>query len=62
MTQNRLFSLNREDEFRVAFAHIGDLRSLLPEDVHIMALTAILSMHLTSHDQLSMRDMAVIPI
>ena len=30
----------RGDNFRVAFSHIGDLRSILPDDVRILALTA----------------------
>ena len=28
------------DEFRTAFAHIGELRSLIPSRVNILALTA----------------------
>jgi bloom syndrome protein len=28
------------DDFRMAYAHIGDLRSILPSSVNIMALTA----------------------
>ena len=28
------------DEFRTTFAHIGDIRSLIPNTVNIMALTA----------------------
>ena len=30
----------RGDDFRVAFSQIGDLRSILPEGVHMLALTA----------------------
>ena len=30
----------RGDDFRVAFARIGDVRSILPNNVHILALTA----------------------
>jgi bloom syndrome protein len=30
----------RGDDFRMAYAHIGDLRSILPSSVNIMALTA----------------------
>ena len=35
-----LFYLCRGDTFRVAFSHLGDIRSVLPEHVHVMALTA----------------------
>jgi len=30
----------RGDDFRVAFSHIGDLQSIVPQNVHILALTA----------------------
>ena len=35
-----LFYLCRGDTFRVAFSHLVDIRSVLPEHVHVMALTA----------------------
>lgn len=30
----------RGDKFRMAYAHLGDMRSLLPSNVNVMALTA----------------------
>ena len=30
----------RGDDFRVEFAHLGEIRSLVPDSVHMMALTA----------------------
>ena len=32
--------LNRGESFRKEFSHLGDVRSLIPETVHVMALTA----------------------
>ena len=29
----------RGDDFRLTFAQIGDLRSIIPENVHVLALT-----------------------
>ena len=40
VTHIMYFILCRGDDFRVAFARIGDLCSVLPEGVHILALTA----------------------
>ena len=31
---------NRGDSFRVAYSQLGDIRSLLPSNIHIIALTA----------------------
>ena len=52
------------DEFRIAFAHIGELRSLIPSTVSVMALTAT-----ATHDtykavvhRLSMKNVAVIAL
>ena len=35
-----LFDCHRGDEFRIAFAHLRELRSVLPSTVPIVALTA----------------------
>uniref|UniRef100_A0A1X7SLS0 Helicase ATP-binding domain-containing protein n=2 Tax=Amphimedon queenslandica TaxID=400682 RepID=A0A1X7SLS0_AMPQE len=50
------------DKFRLAYAHLGDIRSLLPSHVNVMALTAT-----ATHDtygaviqRLSMRDVVLI--
>lgn len=54
----------REDKFRMAFAEIGTLKSLIPPTVNIMALTATLST-LTYHvviKKLAMTDPALIGI
>ena len=34
------FCCSRGDEFRVEFSHLGEVWSLIPEHVNIMALTA----------------------
>ena len=33
----------RGDEFRTAFAHLGEMRSIIPSDVNVLALTATAS-------------------
>lgn len=50
------------DEFRVAFAHIGELRSLLPSEVRVMALTATATKSTLRHVQarLSMQMLIVV--
>ncbi len=32
--------LSRGDSFRCEYSYLGDIRSIIPEDVHVMALTA----------------------
>lgn len=39
-----MISFIRGDSFREAFARIGELRSIIPDDVHIIALTATATM------------------
>ena len=52
----------RGDEFRLAFSQIGDLRSIIPENVHILALTgtATLEVYNSVVKRLSLKDPAVI--
>ena len=54
----------RGDDFRAAFAHIGDLRSILPDDVHILALTATCTTEILKavKMRLSLDDPAVIGV
>ena len=35
-----MFCLSRGDEFRIAFASIGELRSLIPSNINVIAVTA----------------------
>ena len=35
-----LLQLSRGDKFRQAFSKIGELRSIIPDHVHLLALTA----------------------
>ena len=37
---NCMIILHRGDDFRIAYAHLGDLRSLIPSTVNVMCLTA----------------------
>ena len=39
-----MISFIRGDTFHQAFARIGELRSIIPDDVHIIALTATATM------------------
>ena len=52
----------RGDNFRVAFSHIGDLRSILPDNVRILALTATSTVEIFKavKTRLSLDDPAVI--
>ena len=52
------------DEFRVALASIGELRSLIPSTVSVMALTATATHHTFDAvvQRLSMRNPAVIAL
>ena len=52
----------RGDEFRTAFADIGNIRSLLPKKVNIMALTATSTKTTLSSvkSRLAMKDAVVI--
>ena len=35
-----LNSIYRGDDFRIAYAHLGELRSVIPSHVNVLALTA----------------------
>ena len=52
----------RGDDFRVAFSHVGDLRSILPDNVLIWALTATFTVEIFKavKTRLSLDDPAVI--
>ena len=52
----------RGDDFRLAFSQIGDLRSLISENVHILATTATATREVYDSvvKRLSMRDPAII--
>ena len=52
------------DEFRTAFANIGDLRSLLPTSVKVMALTATATQETLRvvSERLSMRNVAIVSL
>lgn len=52
------------DKFRVAFAKIGELRSLIPQHVHVLALTATATqetLRVVSH-RLSLKDVVVVAL
>ena len=52
------------DEFRVAFARIGDLRSLIPRHVHVLALTATATQETLQvvSRRLSLRDAVIVAL
>ena len=52
----------RGDNFRVAFSQIGDLRSIMPQNVRILALTAMATseVYKAVRNRLSLDDPAVI--
>ena len=54
----------RGDDFRVEFSRIGELRSILPTNVNVMALTvtATISIRLSVMKLLGMREPTVIQI
>ena len=54
----------RDDEFRTAFRHIGEIRSILPSGVKVMALTATATMQLRGQvmKSLSMTPRATVTI
>ena len=55
---------HRGDDFRVAFSTIRDVRSLIPDNVHIIALTATVtnnSFHIIT-EQLFLKDPVVVRI
>ena len=54
----------RGDDFRVTFSSIGDVRSLIPDNVHIVALTATVttdSFHIIA-ERLSLKDPLLVGI
>lgn len=59
-----LLLLFRGDDFRMVHSQIGDLRSILPERVHILALTATLTTTVFKavKERLSLNDPAIIGI
>ena len=59
-----LLLLFRGDDFRMTYSQIGDLRSILPERVHILALTATLTTTVFKavKERLSLNDPAIIGI
>ena len=52
--------LCRRDKFQTAFANLGEVRSLLPESVNIMALTATAMIKICR--ELNMRNVSIIPV
>ena len=56
------YSCYRGDEFRLAFARIGELRSIIPENVGMMALTATVTKDMLTviKERLSLRDPVLI--
>lgn len=52
----------REEDFRLVFSQIGDLHSLIPDNVHVLATTTTATdeVYDTVVKRLSMRDPAVI--
>ena len=54
--------LLRGDDFRLAFAQIGDLRSIIPNNVHVLALTGTATPNVfdSAMKRLSLKDAAVI--
>ena len=61
---NILLSSNRGNDFRTEFTHLGEIRSIIPEDVHVMALTATATLSTQKFviQSLSMQDPAIIYI
>uniref|UniRef100_A0A1X7U5M8 Uncharacterized protein n=1 Tax=Amphimedon queenslandica TaxID=400682 RepID=A0A1X7U5M8_AMPQE len=48
------------DSFRKAYAHLGDIRNLLPTSVNIMAFTTTTDTYKTVCQRLSLKDPVVI--
>jgi len=55
---------HRGDDFRVAFSTIGDVRSLIPDNVHIIALTATVTTNsfCIITERLSLKDPVVVGV
>ena len=52
----------RGDSFRMEFSHLGEIRSIVPRDVHLMALTATATLSTSKYiiGNLSMQDPAIV--
>ena len=55
-------SSHREDEFQLAFARIGELRSIIPENIGVMVFTATVTNNMLKviKERLSLRELALI--
>ena len=57
-----MHALCRGDSFRMEFSHLGEIRSIVPRDVDLMALTAIATLSTRKYiiGYLSMQDPAIV--